>query len=256
LNSRRATTRSWCSATPTPIHQRALPAQGRQPRPHRARGVTMAGCHGPTCRHAGVHRQAALLVTVAAHDARGSTRSTWSCSPAPPGSTAGSPAPHPEDRPRARRVRRYLQPGACSSSARARSATSSRCPSARRRSRCATACSRTTCPACWSPADSRRPPELVDPRPTRRASRCCDAASTPRPSRGSRRCSRTGSPPARCHGVLLDILGLGVLVVGESGIGKSECALDLVVRGHRLVADDAVEVRRRAQSCSSAPAPS
>ena len=50
------------------------------------------------------------------------------------------------------------------------------------------------------------------------------------------------------HGVLLDILGLGVLIVGESGIGKSECALDLVVRGHRLVADDAVEVRRRAAS--------
>jgi HPr kinase/phosphorylase len=50
------------------------------------------------------------------------------------------------------------------------------------------------------------------------------------------------------HGVLMDILGLGVLVVGESGIGKSECALDLVVRGHRLVADDAVELRSRAQS--------
>jgi HPr kinase/phosphorylase len=50
------------------------------------------------------------------------------------------------------------------------------------------------------------------------------------------------------HGVLMDVLGLGVLVVGESGIGKSECALDLVVRGHRLVADDAVELRCRAQS--------
>ncbi|MEZ5285429.1 MAG: HPr(Ser) kinase/phosphatase [Vicinamibacterales bacterium] len=50
------------------------------------------------------------------------------------------------------------------------------------------------------------------------------------------------------HGVLLDILGLGVLLVGESGIGKSECALDLVYRGHRLVADDTVEVRRRAES--------
>ena len=47
------------------------------------------------------------------------------------------------------------------------------------------------------------------------------------------------------HGVLIDILGLGVLLIGESGIGKSECALDLVVRGHRLVADDAVEIRRR-----------
>jgi HPr kinase/phosphorylase len=50
------------------------------------------------------------------------------------------------------------------------------------------------------------------------------------------------------HGVLIDILGLGVLIVGESGIGKSECALDLVVRGHRLVADDTVEIRRRSES--------
>jgi HPr kinase/phosphorylase len=56
------------------------------------------------------------------------------------------------------------------------------------------------------------------------------------------------APREIVHGVLLDILGLGVLVVGESGIGKSECALDLVVRGHRLVADDAVEIRRRAES--------
>jgi len=50
------------------------------------------------------------------------------------------------------------------------------------------------------------------------------------------------------HAVLMDILGLGVLIVGESGIGKSECALDLVVRGHRLVADDTVEIRRRAET--------
>jgi HPr kinase/phosphorylase len=50
------------------------------------------------------------------------------------------------------------------------------------------------------------------------------------------------------HGVLMDILGLGVLITGDSGIGKSECALDLVVRGHRLVADDAVELRVRADS--------
>lgn len=50
------------------------------------------------------------------------------------------------------------------------------------------------------------------------------------------------------HGVLMDILGLGVLIVGDSGIGKSECALDLIVRGHRLVADDTVEVRRRRET--------
>ena len=50
------------------------------------------------------------------------------------------------------------------------------------------------------------------------------------------------------HAVLMDVLGLGVLIAGESGIGKSECALDLIVRGHRLVADDTVEVRRRAET--------
>jgi HPr kinase/phosphorylase len=50
------------------------------------------------------------------------------------------------------------------------------------------------------------------------------------------------------HAVLLDVLGLGILIAGESGIGKSECALDLIVRGHRLVADDTVEVRRRAET--------
>jgi len=50
------------------------------------------------------------------------------------------------------------------------------------------------------------------------------------------------------HGVLLDILGLGVLITGESGIGKSECALDLVGRGHRLVADDTVEIRCRGEA--------
>ena len=50
------------------------------------------------------------------------------------------------------------------------------------------------------------------------------------------------------HAVLMDILGLGVLIAGESGIGKSECALDLIVRGHRLVADDTVEIRRRQET--------
>lgn len=50
------------------------------------------------------------------------------------------------------------------------------------------------------------------------------------------------------HAELLDVLGLGILITGESGIGKSECALDLIVRGHRLVADDTVEVRRRSET--------
>jgi HPr kinase/phosphorylase len=45
--------------------------------------------------------------------------------------------------------------------------------------------------------------------------------------------------------VLMDVLGIGVLLLGKSGIGKSETALDLVVRGHRLVADDVIKVRRQ-----------
>jgi len=49
------------------------------------------------------------------------------------------------------------------------------------------------------------------------------------------------APRARIHGVLVDIFEVGVLLVGKSGIGKSECALELVMRGHRLVADDVVE---------------
>jgi HPr kinase/phosphorylase len=52
------------------------------------------------------------------------------------------------------------------------------------------------------------------------------------------------APSTHLHAVLLEVFGLGVLIQGESGIGKSECALDLVDRGHRLVADDVVEVRR------------
>ncbi len=47
------------------------------------------------------------------------------------------------------------------------------------------------------------------------------------------------------HGVLVDVLGVGVLILGKSGIGKSECALDLVMRGHRLVADDIVNIKRK-----------
>jgi HPr kinase/phosphorylase len=46
------------------------------------------------------------------------------------------------------------------------------------------------------------------------------------------------------HSVLLDVFGLGVLILGDSGIGKSECALELIDRGHRLVADDVVEIKR------------
>jgi HPr kinase/phosphorylase len=50
------------------------------------------------------------------------------------------------------------------------------------------------------------------------------------------------------HGVLMDVFGVGVLILGKSGIGKSECALDLILRGHRLVADDMVFIQKRSPS--------
>lgn len=53
------------------------------------------------------------------------------------------------------------------------------------------------------------------------------------------------APAVTFHGDLLDVFGVGVLILGAAAVGKSECALDLVVRGHRIVADDIVHVRRR-----------
>ncbi len=52
------------------------------------------------------------------------------------------------------------------------------------------------------------------------------------------------APTTAVHGVLVDIYGVGVLIIGKSGVGKSETALELVKRGHRLVADDCVEIRQ------------
>lgn len=50
------------------------------------------------------------------------------------------------------------------------------------------------------------------------------------------------------HGTLVDVCGVGILYVGKSGIGKSECALDLICKGHALISDDVVHIRRRANS--------
>ena len=52
-------------------------------------------------------------------------------------------------------------------------------------------------------------------------------------------------PTTHIHGVLVDVVGVGVLLLGKSGIGKSECALDLVIRGHRLVADDVIHIKKK-----------
>lgn len=56
--------------------------------------------------------------------------------------------------------------------------------------------------------------------------------------------NRELAPCITRHGVLLDIYGEGVMITGDSGVGKSEAAIELIMRGHRLVADDAVELRR------------
>jgi HPr kinase/phosphorylase len=53
------------------------------------------------------------------------------------------------------------------------------------------------------------------------------------------------SPAIPRHGVLMDVFGVGILLTGQSGIGKSECALDLILRGHRLIADDTVVIKSK-----------
>lgn len=52
------------------------------------------------------------------------------------------------------------------------------------------------------------------------------------------------APRITRHGVLVEVYGEGILILGESGVGKSETAIELVKRGHRLIADDAVEIKR------------
>jgi HPr kinase/phosphorylase len=59
---------------------------------------------------------------------------------------------------------------------------------------------------------------------------------------------RIFAPEENISGGLVDIYGVGVLIMGETGVGKSECALDLIERGHRLIADDVVKVKRLGNS--------
>ncbi|MEW8987069.1 MAG: HPr(Ser) kinase/phosphatase [Bacillus sp. (in: firmicutes)] len=63
------------------------------------------------------------------------------------------------------------------------------------------------------------------------------------------------APTTAIHGVLVDIYGVGVLITGKSGVGKSETALELVKRGHRLVADDCVEIRQEDEDTLVGSAP-
>ncbi|MBK5298828.1 MAG: HPr(Ser) kinase/phosphatase [Vicinamibacteria bacterium] len=111
-------------------------------------------------------------------------------------------------------------------------------------------------PCILSTAGLRPVPELVD---------ACDAVGVPllvtptstgtAISKITARLEDYLADRTTVHGTLVDLLSLGVLILGESGIGKSECALDLIARGHRLVADDVVDVRRRAESFLDGSAP-
>jgi HPr kinase/phosphorylase len=56
---------------------------------------------------------------------------------------------------------------------------------------------------------------------------------------------RVFSEATTIHGVLMEILGMGVVLLGKSGVGKSECALDLILRGHRFVSDDVIHLEKR-----------
>jgi HPr kinase/phosphorylase len=63
------------------------------------------------------------------------------------------------------------------------------------------------------------------------------------------------APRISIHGVLVDVYGEGILIIGESGIGKSEAALELIKRGHRLVADDVVEIKKVSEATLIGSAP-
>lgn len=63
------------------------------------------------------------------------------------------------------------------------------------------------------------------------------------------------APCISVHGVLIDVYGVGVLITGESGIGKSETALELIKRGHRLISDDVVEIRKVSEETLIGTAP-
>ena len=63
------------------------------------------------------------------------------------------------------------------------------------------------------------------------------------------------SPSITRHGVLVEVYGIGILILGESGVGKSETAIELLKRGHRLIADDAVEIKATDYNVVSGTAP-
>jgi HPr kinase/phosphorylase len=95
----------------------------------------------------------------------------------------------------------------------------------------------------------RPPPELVSAAETAGVPLLVSAIeSTPFIKQLSAHLDERLATRLHLHSVLMDVFGMGVLIMGESGVGKSECALDLIDRGHRLVSDDVVEIKRMAET--------
>ncbi|NBD28343.1 HPr(Ser) kinase/phosphatase [Paenibacillus glycinis] len=100
------------------------------------------------------------------------------------------------------------------------------------------------------------PPELLEQSNVRQIPVLrSNAATTIFLSRITNFLERKLAPSATIHGVLVDVYGVGMLITGGSGIGKSETALELVKRSHRLVADDAVEIRQTSDNQLHGTAP-
>ncbi len=147
--------------------------------------------------------------------------------------------PDPAPRPRAGRASSPTSsPDGSRSSARASSTTSTRC-----RPRCAASASRRSAPcpiAAFVVTKGQQPPDDIVRECRRREIPLfvSDRTTSVVIQSITRVLEDELAPSTTLHGVLVDVYGMGVLLLGESGIGKSECALDLVQRGHRLVADD------------------
>lgn len=121
-------------------------------------------------------------------------------------------------------------------------------PEADRRNRMTQLCSQNT-PAIIISRELEVPPELIEASNENHVPVLKTKLTTTRfSSRLTNFLESKLAPTTAIHGVLVDVYGIGVLLIGKSGVGKSETALELVKKGHRLVADDCVEIRQESEN--------